>query len=200
MCGRLDVLSAPQPQGHQPLRAEACPPGGGGAPTVGLGLRGRWVVGGAPLGRAPGRVFFLWGAHPVGGRLGSPPSVPHKVSRGVVGAWGHLEADETACSSRPLLAPARSCARRAGGCGGHRTWPGWGEGRAKRRYLATAGPLPVCFFLLNTHFILFFVLLCVWEGGLGSLSPPASAHPVPRVLGGAGGPAWGSVSQSLAGG
>ncbi|ELK36186.1 Interleukin-34 [Myotis davidii] len=82
-------------QGRQAPRAEACPPGSGGAPTVGLGLRGRWVVGAPPLGEPQGGCFSFGGC-PVGGRLGPPPLVPHKVSRGVVGAWGHLEADETA--------------------------------------------------------------------------------------------------------
>lgn len=54
-----------------------------------------------------------------------------------------------------------------------------GRGQSQMPYLATVGSLPVHFFLLNTHFILFsFVLLCIWEGEPASPSlPPLLLQP-----------------------
>lgn len=97
------------------------------------------------------------------------------ASQGVLGSGGglgRLEVKEIACGPSWHRAGAE-----AGACGGHRTQPGWGAGRVRRRNLATVGSLPVHVFLLNTHFILFlFVLLCIWEG------EPASPSFSPLLL------------------
>lgn len=74
---------------------------------------------------------------------------------------------------------------------------GLGRGQSQTPYLATVGSLPVYFFLLNTHFILF--LFCFASGRVDLGAPPLLLQCC-VWLGGAGGPGPGVVSQSLAGG
>lgn len=189
MRGRLAAHSAPAaplqlqgPQAHRATAGRGLPSGrwrcshSRTGPEMSLGIGGR-----PPLGEPQGGCFSFGRGVLCRGKAHLPTLGASQGLSGSVGAWGPLEVNATAWAPP---GPPRSCAWWASGCGGHRTQSGWGEGRPKRHYLATVGSLPVYFFLLNTHFILFlFVLLCIWEGELGSPSLPAPPHPVPRVAG-----------------
>lgn len=128
------------------------------------------------------------------GGICSPPSIPHMLLPEVVRAWGHLEVDETEAwppppHPGPLWAPPRlpplpegqavaEVRALPGGRGGveGRMQSGGGEGRAKRRILPQwSGCSSSLFFLLNTHFISFWiVLLCICKGEPGGAGSPSS--------------------------